>query len=109
MTTIPRHTHSEDTAELLSSYSDDALDVVERRRAEALLQSCGACAADLADLRSLKAALEALPAPLPRRSFTLDLASLQPRRLLFPIFRFASLAAAILLVVTLGVDALVPG
>ena len=106
MTNAPRHTHPDDTTELLSSYLDDALDVVERRRVDSLLRDCAACAADLQDLRSLRRLLRELPAPLPRRSFTLDPATARPRRRLFPIFRFASLAAALLLFVVLGIDAL---
>ncbi len=72
MTTYPRHTHTNDTSELLSGYLDGALDVVERRRADQLLADCAACAAELADLRTLRTLLRELPTPLPRRSFTLD-------------------------------------
>src|SRR5919199_1937605 len=106
MTSFQGHTHPDDTNELLSSYLDDALDAAERRRVDELLQTCPGCATDLADLRTLRAALRVLPAPLPRRSFTLDPAVVRPRSRLFPIFRFASLAAAVLLFLVLGVDAL---
>src|SRR5919199_6796242 len=106
MTSFRGHTHPDDTNELLSSYLDDALDPAERRRADELLRTCPGCAADLADFRTVRAALRTLPAPLPRRSFTLDPAVVRPRSRLFPIFRFASLAAAVLLFLVLGVDAL---
>ena len=106
MNNVPRHTHPEDTSELLSSYLDGALDIAERRRTEAFLQSCPACATDLADLRSIRALLRELPAPVPPRSFTLDQSVARPRLRLFPIFRSASLVAALLLVVVLGVDVL---
>ena len=106
MTGFRGHTHPEDTSELLSSYLDDALDAAERRRVDELLQTCPGCAADLADLRTLRMALRALPMPVPQRSFTLDPAAVRPRQRLFPVFRFASLAAAVLLFLLLGVDAL---
>src|SRR5919199_1842030 len=105
MTSFRGHTHPDDTNELLSSYLDDALDPAERRRADELLHTCPGCAADLADFRTLRAALRTLPAPLSRRSFTLDPATVRPRARLFSVFRFASLAAAVLLFLVLGVDA----
>src|SRR4051794_34767405 len=105
MTNVPRHIHSDDTFELLSAYLDDALDVVERRRADTLLHDCAACAQELDELRALRQALRALPVPLPKRSFTLDPAVARPRMRLFPILRFASLVSAMLLVVILGIDA----
>ena len=108
MSTFPRHNHADDTSELLSGYLDGALDVVERRRTDQLLADCAGCAAELADLRTLRTLLRELPAPLPRRSFTLDPNTVRPRTRLFPIFRIATFAAALLLVVVLGVDALVP-
>jgi len=106
MNNVPRHTHPEDTSELLSSYLDGAPDIAERRRTEAFLQSCQACSTDLADLRSIRSLLRELPAPVPPRSFTLDQSVARPRLRLFPIFRSASLVAALLLVVVLGVDML---
>lgn len=106
MTTSLHHNHSEDHSELLSTYLDGAASVVERRQVERLLQSCAGCAADLADLRTVKAALRALPTPVPRRSFTLDPARAQPRPRLFPVFRFASLITAVLLVLVVGFDGL---
>jgi hypothetical protein len=105
MTNAQRHIHPDDTSELLSSYLDDAVDVVERRRVDTLLRECTACAAELQDLRELRTLLRSLPAPMPKRSFTLDASVPGPRPRLFPIFRFASLAAALLLVMVLGVDA----
>lgn len=109
MKNAPRHIHSDDTSELLSSYIDDAVDLVERRRVDQLLRECNACVMELEDLRGLRQLLRGLPAPMPRRSFTLDASVAAPRMRLFPIFRFASLAAALLLFVVLGVDALGQG
>ncbi|HSH82685.1 MAG TPA: hypothetical protein VLA19_29485, partial [Herpetosiphonaceae bacterium] len=108
MTTFGRHTHSDDTGELLSAYLDNALDVVERRRADQLLSVCAACAAELADLRALRTLLRELPTPLPTRSFTLDPARVRARPRLFPVFRIATFATALLLVAVIGVDALLP-
>ncbi|CAA9332249.1 MAG: hypothetical protein AVDCRST_MAG93-6246, partial [uncultured Chloroflexia bacterium] len=106
MTNTLTHIHSDDRSELLSGFLDGALDVAARQEAKRTLQDCPACVAELAELRNLQALLRALPAPVPRRSFTLDPATVRPRRLLFPIFRFASLAAALMLFVVLGIDTL---
>ncbi len=106
MTNTLTHTHTDDRSELLSDYLDNALDVAARQQAERTVRDCAACADELADLRSLQAMLRALPTPVPRRSFTIDPATVRPRRLLFPIFRIASLAAAVMLFVVLGIDAL---
>jgi hypothetical protein len=104
MTNTLTHIHSDDRSELLSGFLDGALDVAARQEAKRTLQDCPACVAELAELRNLQALLRALPAPVPRRSFTIDPATVRPRRLLFPIFRFASLAAAVMLFVVLGID-----
>jgi hypothetical protein len=109
MTNSLTHNHSDDRSELLSGYLDRALDVADYRRAEQTLRECGACVAELSELRTVQSLLRELPAPVPRRSFTIDPAMVRPRRLWFPVFRFASLAAAMLLVVVLGVDALATG
>lgn len=101
-----RHNHPDDASELISSYLDEALSLVERRRVDRLLHECDACSAELQELRALRQLLRSVPAPLPRRSFTLDPSVGAPRMRLFPIFRFASLAAALLLFVVLGFDAL---
>lgn len=106
MTNTVTHTHTDDRSELLSGYRDRALDMAARQQAEQTLETCAACSAEYADLQSLHRLLRELPAPVPRRSFTIDPATVRPRRLLFPIFRFASLAAAMLLVVVLGIDVL---
>lgn len=99
------HNHSEDISELLSAYSDGNVDLVERRRVEAYLQRCPACAQELQELRLLKQMLRELPTLQPRRSFTLDPTQVAPpRRLLFPTLRWATLVAAALLVVLLGVE-----
>lgn len=99
------HNHTEDTSELLSAYSDDMADIVERRRAEQYLARCAACAQELRELRMLKQILRDLPSVQPRRSFTIDPATVAaPRRFLFPTLRWASLVATALLLVLLGVD-----
>ncbi len=105
------HNHTEDTSELLSAYSDGIADVVERRRAEQYLAHCAACAQELRELRMLKQILRELPNAQPRRSFTIDPATVAPpRRLLFPTLRWASLVTTALLLVLLSVDYLsVPG
>jgi len=98
------HNHSEDTTELLSAYLDNSLDSSERRRAEAFIERCAACARTLQEMRLLKQWLGAMPEVQPRRSFRLPVAAKPPRRLLFPTLRWATLAAAALLLVVLGVD-----
>lgn len=103
------HNHSEDTTEMLSAYIDNAVNVVERRQAEALIEQCQACAQDVRELRALRALLRDAPKLQPTRSFTLDPASApQPRWLLFPTLRIATFAAALLLLVVVGVDVLRP-
>jgi|GEM_PF-3071463 len=101
------HNHADDTSELLSAYVDGAVDVTEYRRAEQLTQQCTGCAQEVRELRMFKELLRELPTVQPRRSFTLDPATApSPRRLLFPTFRWATLAATALLVMVLGIDAL---
>lgn len=99
------HTHPDDTSELLSAYSDNAVDVLERRRTEEYLQQCAACVQELRELRMMKELLRELPYVQPPRSFTIDPATApRPRWLLFPTLRLASLVATMLFVVVLGVD-----
>lgn len=101
------HTHSDDRSELLSAYSDNTVDVVERRRVEQYLDECRACAQELRELRMFKELLGDLPKLQPPRSFTLDPhAAPRPRWLLFPTLRLASVMATLLLFVVLGVDGL---
>lgn len=101
------HNHADDLSELLSAYSDNALDLPDRRRAEAQVQSCPGCAQELRDLRMFQSLLHELPTVQPRRSFTLDPATaVGPRRLLFPTLRLATLAASLLFFVVLGIDLL---
>lgn len=101
------HTHPESTDELLSAYVDDAVDVVERRRAEGYIERCPACAHELRELRMFKALMSDLPTVQPPRSFTLDPYAAPPqRRLLFPTLRWATLAATLLLLLVIGVDGL---
>ncbi len=99
------HTHPDDTSELLSAYSDNAVNVLERRRAEEYLQRCAACAQELRELRMMRELLRELPTIQPPRSFTIDPARApRPRWLLFPTLRLASLVATLLLIAVLGVD-----
>lgn len=101
------HNHPEDTSELLSAYVDNEVTVVERRRAEELVQSCTACAQEVRELQLFKELLHDVPTVQPRRSFTIDpQRAPRPRWLLFPTFRFATVIATVLLLVVLGVDAL---
>lgn len=104
------HNHPDNTDELLSAYIDNAVDAGERRRAEQLLAACAACAQEVQELRMFRELLRELPKVQPRRSFTLDPATVAPqRRLLFPTLRWSSLVAALLFVVVLGVDVLGDG
>ncbi len=101
------HTHSDDRSELLSAYSDNAVDVVERRRVEEYIRGCPACAQELRELRMFRELLGDLPKLQPPRSFTIDPRQApRPRWLLFPTLRLASALAALLLFVVLGVDGL---
>jgi anti-sigma factor RsiW len=101
------HNHSDESNELLSAYIDGAVDAAERRRAERLIDSCAACAQEVQELRMFRQLLRDLPNVQPRRSFTLDPATVAPpRRLLFPTLRWSSLVAAALFLVVLGVDVL---
>lgn len=102
-----RHNHSDDTSELLSAYVDGAGDIAERKRVEALIERCPACARDISELRALQSMLRDLPVAQPARSFTLDPATApRPRALLFPTLRLATLVSVVLLFLVLGVDAL---
>jgi anti-sigma factor RsiW len=101
------HNHSDNSEALLSAYIDDAVDVVERRRVESYLQTCPACAQEVRELRMFRELLRELPTVQPRRSFTLDPATVAPpRRLLFPTLRWATLVATALFFVVLSVDTL---
>ena len=101
------HNHPDNSDELLSAYIDNAVDAGERRRAEQYIAACAACAQEVQELRMFRALLRELPNVQPRRSFTLDPATVAPqRRLLFPTLRWSSLVAALLFVVVLGVDVL---
>jgi hypothetical protein len=101
------HNHPDNSDELLSAYIDNTVDAGERRQAEQLIAACAACAQEAQDLRMFRALLRELPNVQPRRSFTLDPATVAPqRRLLFPTLRWSSLVAALLFVVVLGVDVL---
>lgn len=99
--------HPEDIDETLSAYVDDELDIVERRRVEQLIADDPARRQQVEELRLLKSWMRDLPTPQPRRSFTIDPATVvRPRRLLFPTLRWATVVAAVLLMLTIGVDAM---
>ncbi|HEY0739661.1 MAG TPA: hypothetical protein VGD69_32350 [Herpetosiphonaceae bacterium] len=101
------HNHTDNYDELLSAYIDNAVDLGERHQAAQLIASCAACAQQVQELRMFRELLRELPNVQPRRSFTLDPATVAPqRRLLFPTLRWSSLVAALLFVVVLGVDVL---
>lgn len=101
------HNHTDNSDELLSAYIDNAVDLGERHRAAQLIASCAACAQEVQELRMFRDLMRELPNIQPRRSFTLDPATVAPqRRLLFPTLRWSSLVAALLFVVVLGVDVL---
>lgn len=101
------HNHTDNLDELLSAYIDNAVDAGERRRAEQSIAACAACAQEVQELRMFRELLRELPNNQPRRSFTLDPATVAPQgRLLFPTLRWSSLVATLLFVVVLGVDVL---
>lgn len=101
------HNHPDNSDELLSAYIDNAVDAVDRRRAQQYIAACAACAQEVQELRMFRELLRELPNVQPRRSFTLDPATIAPqRRLLFPTLRWSSLVAALLFVVVVGVDVL---
>jgi hypothetical protein len=102
-----RQQQPENISEALSAYVDNQLNFVERRKVEELIASNPTYAQEVEELRLLKSWIRELPTPAPRRSFTLDPAiAPRPRRLLFPTLRWATVAAAVLLMLTLSVDAL---
>lgn len=89
--------------EALSAYLDGQLGDRERARLEARLQTEEALRAALERLQNTRAVLRGLP-PLPvPRSFTLDPETVpaRPARDFYPVMRFASALASILLVVVL--------
>lgn len=98
--------------ENLSAYLDNALRPDETRRVTAHLDRCPACRAELEDLRAVKAAVQALPRPAPRRSFTLTAPAVAPRQrsaaqLLerrYVSARAASCVLAVILLLVLGFD-----
>jgi hypothetical protein len=102
------HNHSEDTTELLSAYVDNALNITERHRAETLINHCSGCAQEVQELRLLKQWLGAMPEVRPRRSFRIQPIVKEPRRLIFPVLRWATVAATVLLLLVVGADLVQP-
>ncbi len=89
----------------LSAYVDGELDFADRRKVEELIQSDSTYAQEVEELRLIKRWLQEMPAPAPRRSFTLDPQTApRPRRLVFPTLRWATAIAAVLLMLTLSAD-----
>ncbi len=90
--------------EVLSALIDGALPEAQARRARAHLAACSRCRRELEQLEQLRTWLAALPAPEPRRSFTLDRET--ARRLRRPAWRpwlaWGSAAAALLVVALLA-------
>jgi anti-sigma factor RsiW len=104
------HNHPDHVDELLSAYIDDAVDLAERHRAANYIETCAACAHEVRELRMFRELLRDVPNVQPRRSFTLDPATVTPpRRLLFPTLRWASLVATLLFLVVVGVDTMAVG
>jgi anti-sigma factor RsiW len=91
---------------LLSAYIDKRVNTREQTQIEKHLRTCAECRADLASLRATVQIVHALPAMRLPRSFTLPRAmARQPRpSWAFPIFRAATVLAAVLLIVVMGAD-----
>ncbi|HUZ02960.1 MAG TPA: zf-HC2 domain-containing protein [Thermomicrobiaceae bacterium] len=109
--TPPDDEHISDTE--LSDYLEGQVDSESRRRALAAhLEACGACRRALQELATLVDRLAALPLPEPPRSFRITAAMVPaPVALptpwfirLQPAMRWATAAAAVLLVLVVGAD-----
>lgn len=96
--------HHDVQIEQLSAYLDGQLSDVERATLEKHLDECSRCRRELDELEATVALLHALPVPRPPRSFTLDPATVAPRRRLLPSLRWAAAALTVLLVLTVGLD-----
>jgi anti-sigma factor RsiW len=64
--------HAGHDALLIAAYAADDVTAEDRRRAEALFETCADCAQLAQDLRLIAAATAALPAPVRSRDFTLS-------------------------------------
>lgn len=87
--------------ELLSAYLDDRLDPESRAAIERRLASEPVLRAALADLRATVAALHALGALTPPRSFTLDRQHARRGGLLFGVLRLSTALSALVLMLSL--------
>jgi anti-sigma factor RsiW len=104
-------TLSELQREQLSAYIDGMLPEAERGQLELLLQSDAELAAELRELQTTAALLRDLPPVRPPRSFTLDPATVAPRRRSFGFAwtRWAALVGALALFLTVGLSVLNTG
>ncbi|HYF66267.1 MAG TPA: zf-HC2 domain-containing protein [Herpetosiphonaceae bacterium] len=104
-------TVSETQREQLSAYLDGMLPEAERRQLEQALQADAELAAELRDLQTTAALLRDLPPVRPPRSFTLDPATVAPRRrgLSFAWTRWAAVVGALALFLTVGLSTLTGG
>lgn len=91
----------------LSAYLDGELNPKESARLETRLKADPHLQEALRDLDGTRKLLRSLPQVRPPRNFTLspEMAGIQQRRSLYPIFRFATVVAAVALVVLVGADA----
>lgn len=104
-------TVSETQREQLSAYLDGMLPEAERRQLDLALQSDPDLAAELRDLQTTAALLRDLPPVRPPRSFTLDPATVAPRRRTFGFAwtRWAAVVGALALFLTVGLNTLTGG
>jgi negative regulator of sigma E activity len=91
----------------LSAYLDGELNPKESARLETRLKADPHLREALRDLDGTRKLLRSLPQVRPPRNFTLspEMAGIQQRRSFYPIFRFATVVAAVALVVLVGADA----
>ncbi|MDZ4245567.1 MAG: zf-HC2 domain-containing protein [Dehalococcoidia bacterium] len=83
--------------ELLSAYIDNQLTGTEKPALEQHLKTCGVCNNELTSLQTTKRMLKQLPVALPRRSFTVTASRPVASTSIFGIFRLATLATAVIL------------
>jgi hypothetical protein len=91
----------------LSAYLDGELNPKESARLEARIEADPQLREALRDLDRTRKLLRSLPQVRPPRNFTLtpEMAGIQQSRSLYPVFRFATVVAAVALVVLVGADA----
>ncbi|MBE0672880.1 MAG: hypothetical protein IH588_20065 [Anaerolineales bacterium] len=97
--------------ELLSSYLDEQLNASESKRLETRIAADPELASVLKDLRDTRGILRKLPARKAPRNFTLtrQMVGLKPPLpRAYPVFKFSTAFAAILLVLTFAANSIVP-